>query len=62
MQKILKKVRCQQLIGQIKLSGNMAKKVSWMWGGKRYYGTLIRETKTHKFARTHNGKVKKIKK
>ena len=27
-----------------------------------YYGTLIRETKTHKFARTHNGKVKKIKK
>ena len=40
----------------------MAKKVSWMWGGKRYYGTLIRETKTHKFARTHNGKIKKIKK
>ena len=40
----------------------MAKKVSWMWGGKRYYGTLIRETKTHKFARTHNGKTKKIKK
>jgi len=40
----------------------VAKKVSWMWGGKRYYGTLIRETKTHKFARTHNGKIKKIKK
>ena len=39
----------------------MAKRVSWMWGGKRYYGTLIRETKTHKFARTHNGKIKKIK-
>ena len=37
-------------------------KVSWMWGGKRYYGTLIRETKTHKFARTANGKIKKIKK
>ena len=36
------------------------KRVSWMWGGKRYYGTLIRET--HKFARTHNGKIKKIKK
>ena len=36
-------------------------KVSWMWGGKRHYGTLIRETKTHKFARTVNGKVKKIK-
>ncbi len=40
----------------------MAKKVSWMWGGKRYYGTLIRETKTLKFARTHNGNIKKIKK
>ena len=40
----------------------MPKKVSWMWGGKRYSGTLIRETKTHKFARTHNGKIKKIKK
>jgi len=40
----------------------MAKKVSWMWNKKRYYGTLIRETKTHKFARTSNGKIKKIKK
>ena len=37
----------------------MAKTVSWMWKGKRYYGTLIRETKTHKFARTKNGKIKK---
>ena len=40
----------------------MAKKVSWMYGGKRYYGTLIRETKTHRFARTSSGKPKKIKK
>jgi hypothetical protein len=40
----------------------MAKKVSWMWGGKRHYGTLIRETKDYKYARTVNGKVKKIKK
>ena len=38
----------------------MAKKVSWMYGGKRYYGTLIRETKTHRFARTSSGKTKKI--
>ena len=38
----------------------MAKKVSWMWNKKRYYGTLIRETKTHKFARTSNGKIKKM--
>ena len=36
----------------------MAKRVSWMWGGKKHYGTLIRETKTHKFARTKNGKVR----
>ena len=40
----------------------MPKKVSWMFGGKRYYGTLIRETKDHKFARTQSGKIKKIKK
>jgi hypothetical protein len=40
----------------------MPKKVSWTWGGKRYSGTLIRETKKFKFARTKNGKVKKIKK
>ena len=38
----------------------MSRKVSWMYGGKRYYGTFIRETKTHKFARTTNGKIKKI--
>ena len=37
-------------------------KVSWMWGGKRHYCTKIRETKTHIFARTKNGKIKKIKK
>jgi hypothetical protein len=41
-----------------------AKKVSWSYGGKRYSGTLIpsRETKTHRFARTTNGKIKKIRK
>jgi hypothetical protein len=34
--------------------------VSWMFGGKRYSGTLIpsRETATHRYARTHNGKIK----
>ena len=36
--------------------------VSWMWGGKRYYGTLIRETKNFKYARTSNNKIKKIRK
>ena len=35
-------------------------KVSWMWKGKRYSGTLIRETKTHKFARTKNGKIMEL--
>jgi hypothetical protein len=40
----------------------MAKKVSWKWGGKTYSGTLIRETNTHKYARTSNGKIKTIKK
>ncbi len=34
--------------------------VSWMYGGKKYSGTLIpsRETKTHRYARTKNGKIK----
>tara|TARA_R110000796_G_scaffold113618_1_gene225368 strand:- start:1493 stop:1618 length:126 start_codon:yes stop_codon:yes gene_type:complete len=40
----------------------MAKKVSWMYGGKKYSGTLIRETETHKYARTEKGKTKTIKK
>ena len=37
-------------------------KVSWKWGNKTYSGTLIpsRETKTHRFARTQNGKIKKL--
>ena len=40
----------------------MAKKVTWIYGGKKYSGTLIRETKTHKYAKTENGKTKTIKK
>tara|TARA_X000001382_G_scaffold35984_1_gene23655 strand:+ start:18681 stop:18812 length:132 start_codon:yes stop_codon:yes gene_type:complete len=38
----------------------MARRVSWKWGGKTYSGTFIRETATKIFARTHNGKIKKI--
>ena len=40
----------------------MSKKVSWKWKGKTYYGTLIpsMETKTHRYARTHNGKIKSL--
>jgi hypothetical protein len=42
---------------------NMAgKRVTWKWGNKTYSGTLIRETKTHKYARTKNGKTKVIRK
>ena len=40
----------------------MARKVSWTYGGKKYSGTLIpsRETKTHRYARTENGKIKSL--
>jgi len=37
-----------------------SKKVSWMYGGKKYSGNVIRETKDKIFARTHNNKVKTI--
>ena len=40
----------------------MANKVSWKYGGKTYSGTLIpsKETKTHWYARTTNGKIKSL--
>lgn len=38
----------------------MTRRVSWKWGNKTYSGTVIRTTKTHIYARTHNGKIKKI--
>lgn len=36
--------------------------VSWKYGGKTYHGTLIpsKETATHRYARTHNGKIKSL--
>jgi hypothetical protein len=36
--------------------------VSWKWGGKTYSGTLIpsKETKSARFARTKNGKIKRL--
>ena len=36
--------------------------ISWMFGGKKYSGRLIpsMETATHRFARTHNGKIKRL--
>lgn len=35
-------------------------KVSWIWRGKKYSGTLIpsKENKDYRFARTTNGKIK----
>ena len=38
------------------------KKVSWKYGGETYSGDLIpsMETKTHRYARTHNGKIKSL--
>jgi len=40
----------------------MAGKVSWKYRGKTYSGTLIpsKETKTHRYARTTNGKIKSL--
>ncbi len=37
-------------------------KVSWIWRGKKYSGTLIpsKETATHRYARTENGKIKTL--
>lgn len=40
----------------------MGRKVSWKWGDDTYSGTVIRETKNYIYARTHNGKVKRISK
>ena len=37
----------------------MARQVSWMWGGKRHYGTFIRETKTHILLEQKMAKLKK---
>lgn len=38
------------------------RKISWVFGGVKYYGNVIRETKNKIFARTHNNKVKVINK
>lgn len=38
------------------------RKISWSFGGKKYSGEEIKskETATHKYARTTNGKIKVI--
>lgn len=47
---------------QVESSSAMQKRVSWEYGGETYYGDLIpsMETKTHRYARTHNGKIKSL--
>jgi hypothetical protein len=40
----------------------MNKKISWIWRGKKYIGSFIRETEKNIFARTTKGKIKTIKK
>ena len=37
-------------------------KVSWMWRGKKYSGTLIpsKEDAKNRYARTENGKIKTL--
>tara|TARA_R100000315_G_C5147232_1_gene84254 strand:+ start:49 stop:294 length:246 start_codon:yes stop_codon:yes gene_type:complete len=41
---------------------SMKKTVSWKYGDGTYSGTLIpsMETKTHRYARTHNNKIKSL--
>ena len=34
-------------------------KGSWMYGGKKYFGTFIREDENAEYYRTHNNKVKR---
>ena len=40
----------------------LEKKVSWKYGSGTYSGDLIpsKETSTHRYARTHNGKIKSL--
>ncbi len=42
--------------------GRTGKKVCWEYGKGKYCGTLIpsKETKTHRYARTENGKIKSL--
>jgi hypothetical protein len=37
------------------------KKVSWLWGGKKYSGKVLKKTKDKILALTHNNKIKTIK-
>jgi len=62
MKKKKKNIKKKEMTKKPKRSNHKSKKVSWIWGGSRYYGTLIpsKETSTHRYARTHNGKIKSL--
>lgn len=62
MNKVKKMKKTKTKTTRPKKPKSKEKKVSWLWGQSRYYGTLIpsMETTTHRYARTHNGKIKSL--
>ena len=49
-------------LNMLGVSSPLDKKVSWKYGKGTYSGNLIpsMETSTHRYARTHNGKIKSL--
>jgi len=49
-------------IDEMEEKSPLEKKVSWKYGKGTYSGELIpsKETATHRYARTHNGKIKSL--
>jgi len=56
------KQHIKDMNGPFKMKTPLYKKVSWKYGKGTYSGELIpsMETKTHRYARTHNGKIKSL--
>jgi hypothetical protein len=54
------KVSCYKRKGKVVKSHS--RKVSWKFGGKTYSGVELKnkETSTHRFALTHNNKIKRL--
>jgi len=52
----------QSHIDEMKEKSPLEKTVSWKYGKGTYSGELIpsKETSTHRYARTHNGKIKSL--
>jgi len=49
-------------IDEMEEDSPLDEKVSWKYGSGTYSGDLIpsKETSTHRYARTHNGKIKSL--